>query len=78
MCADELTANECEYRRSTLSPSLTPSVLEQRILSRKRETSFLRFLFLQNKIQKDTEEIMYHNQVGLIPEIQDYSIYENQ
>lgn len=33
---------------------------------------------LANKIQKNTEEIMYHNQVGLIPEIQDYSIYENQ
>ena len=33
---------------------------------------------LANKIQKDTEKIMYDNQEELIPEIQDYSIYENQ
>ena len=33
---------------------------------------------LANKIRKDIEKIIYHNQVGLILEIQDYSIYENQ
>lgn len=33
---------------------------------------------LANKIRKDIEKIICHNQVGLFPEIQEYSIYENQ
>lgn len=62
VCADELTANRCKYRRSILSPSRTPSALAKRILSRKRETSFLRILLLKNKIQKDTKVIQHNRE----------------